>query len=262
MIIQTVYNGGGGESLTFFCAVAISAKAKSDQEDLSEWTPPGLTEITGGIIKTDTIDARTIAADTITANEIAANAITTSELNADSVTSAKIVAGTIVAGDIAANTITASEIAANAITTSELNADAVTSAKIAGGHDRRHGHRAVDHRRPLNVTTLPRSPRTGHDHRRDDHRRDHRRTTITPGQNQVVVKSSGITSPPEPAPTTASNGRTGIFGSGGEITLNNSGIELRRGRAANNQRQFSDSAVRSVPSPIGSLGGLYPERRQ
>lgn len=123
--------GGGTANPYMFVTRMMLAEGKVNQTEPSEWTPAGLTEIIGGIIKTDTI----------TAANIAANAITTSELDADSVTSAKIVAntieaadiaaGTITATEIAANTITAGQIAANAIDTSELNAGAVTAGKIS-----------------------------------------------------------------------------------------------------------------------------------
>ena len=51
----------------------------------------------------------------------AESALTTAHLNDDIVTSAKIVDGTIAAGDIASS----------AVTTAKINADAVTGAKIA-----------------------------------------------------------------------------------------------------------------------------------
>jgi hypothetical protein len=106
-----------------FLAHMYFGEATVGQEDLTEWSPAGVTSINNGLIETDSINARAIAADSIT----------TSELAADSVTSAKIVSGTIVASDIAAGTITANEIAADTITASQIAGGTITGGEIAGG---------------------------------------------------------------------------------------------------------------------------------
>lgn len=78
VIIQTTHTA---ELNPFVFAVhTYFGEAGAAQEDLTPWGAAGITEIIGGLIRTDAIDARTIAA----------NAITTSELNAGSVTAAKI----------------------------------------------------------------------------------------------------------------------------------------------------------------------------
>ena len=129
IVIHMDYDGQSNP-YTFWVR-AYLGEAKPNQTEFTEWSPAGMTEITGGVIKTGTIQAGHILANTIGAAEIGANAITTSELAANSVTSAKIVAGEIDASHIAANSLTAGVIAAGAIETSELAANSVTAGKIS-----------------------------------------------------------------------------------------------------------------------------------
>ena len=128
-----------------------------------DWTPGGVTSITGAQIKTNSITANQIAANAITADKIAANVITSDKIAANTITSGQIAANSItgdrilantigvreivahaltsdqiaansITGDrLVANTITASQIAANAITSNAINAGAITTVKIAAG---------------------------------------------------------------------------------------------------------------------------------
>lgn len=94
--IQTQYAGGVLNPYLFFVRTYFG-EARTAQEDLTEWGAAGITEIIGGLIKTDAINARTIAADSITTSELAAN----------SVTAAKIVAGTITADKLSVSSLSA-----------------------------------------------------------------------------------------------------------------------------------------------------------
>ena len=81
----------------------------------------------------DSVTSAKIVDGTIVAGDIANGAVTNLKLADDAVTSAKILDGTIVSGDIAANTITDANIAENAVGASELADDAVDTAAIADG---------------------------------------------------------------------------------------------------------------------------------
>lgn len=118
--VSMTHNGTQADPYLFVVR-SYFAEAGAAQEDATQWGPAGVTEIIGGLIKTDAIDARTIAA----------NAITTSELAADSVTSSKIVAGTIVASDIASATITATQIASATITGTQIAASTITASNLS-----------------------------------------------------------------------------------------------------------------------------------
>lgn len=130
--IQQVHDGINGGTYLFFVRTFFG-EATSNQAELSQWGPAGLTEITGGMIRTGSVDANRITANTITASQIAGGTITAAEIAASTITAAKIAAGTITGTQIAGDTITGAHIAANAITASELDADSVTSAKIQAG---------------------------------------------------------------------------------------------------------------------------------
>lgn len=200
ILVQLGHNGSGVDPALYY-VMAYLGEATSEQTGLSEWGPAGITEIVGGMIKTDAIDARTIAADTITASEIAANAITTSELNADSVTSAKIAANTIVAGDIAAGTITTTEIAANTIVAGDIAAGTITGTEIAASTITASN---------LSVSTL---------------------SAIS--SNMGTLTAGSITGG-------TIDGATINAGSGDEVVLNSSGITLTAGTGTNNRIKWSD----------------------
>ena len=114
----------------FFTEFSIG-KGVANATEASPWSPGGVSTISGGMIKTRSLQANSLVADSITAAEIAAGAISTSELAANAVTAAKIAANTITAGQIAADTITAGQIAASAIGTSELAAGSIRSTHLA-----------------------------------------------------------------------------------------------------------------------------------
>ncbi len=222
MSVQTAHPGGHNNPTTYIVRQYFG-QAQTDQTDYTEWGPAGLTEIIGGLIKTDTIDARTIAADTITASEIAANAITTSELNADSVTSAKIVAGTIVASDIATDTITANEIAANAITTTEIAANTIVAGDIAAGTITGTEIAATTITASnLNVSTL---------------------SAIT--ANMGTLTAGSITGG-------TIDGATIRAGTGDEVTLDGSGITLTGGTGTNNRIKWTGGH-----EMWGTTGGIF-----
>ena len=130
-IIRTVYNGSGVDPATFFVR-AFVGEATSTQTLLSEWGPAGLTEITGGLIRTGTIFAQHIAANTITAAKIAAGTITATEIAAATITAAKIVSGTITATQIATNTITADRMNVSSLSAISANIGTVTAGSISG----------------------------------------------------------------------------------------------------------------------------------
>ncbi len=102
-------------------------EAKPNQTELSDWSPAGATEIIGGLIKTDTLDARVIQANAITADKIAAGAITADKITAGTITGDKIAADAITSAHIAAGTIVASDIATGTITADRLNVTALSA---------------------------------------------------------------------------------------------------------------------------------------
>lgn len=128
--IQHIHDGIRTTPYLMFVRVML-AEGKPNQTQPSEWTPAGLTEITGGIIKTDAIDARAIAAGAITASELAAGSVTAGSIAAGSITGDKIAARTIAAGNIAAGNITGTEIAAATISGGHIGANTITAANIA-----------------------------------------------------------------------------------------------------------------------------------
>ncbi len=109
-IVRAVHSGLADPYL--FWVRAYFGEASTTQEDLTEWGPAGVTEITEGMIKTNAIITRTLAA--------------------DSVTSAKIVAGTIVASDIAAGSITADRLTVSSLDAISANLGTIIAGSITG----------------------------------------------------------------------------------------------------------------------------------
>ncbi len=110
--VRAAHNGTGLDPFLFYVR-AYFGEAGIVQEDLTAWTPPGITSINNGLIDTDAINARTIAA--------------------DSITSAKIAAGTIVASDIATGTITADRMNVSSLSAITGNMGTLTAGSITGG---------------------------------------------------------------------------------------------------------------------------------
>ena len=113
--------------------IAMGLAPSASATELSPWAPGGVTSITGGVIRTGSILARSIAAGTITADEIAANTITGAKVAAGTITGSNIAATTITAANIAAGTITAGQIAAGTITATQIAAGTLTAATLAAG---------------------------------------------------------------------------------------------------------------------------------
>lgn len=130
MYISTQYNNIAFQSFTFFTRMYFG-EAGPYQTELSAWGPGGITEITGGTIKTGSIITANLAADSITSAKILAGTIVASDIAAGTITATQIAANTITAGQIAAGTITATEIAANTITAAKIAAGTITATEIA-----------------------------------------------------------------------------------------------------------------------------------
>ena len=117
---------GHADDPYLFWTRAYLGPANPNQTEPSDWAPGGITEIDGGVIRTDTILARHIAAGQITAEELAAGAVT----------AGKVAANAITANEIAANSVTAGKVASNAINTGAIAAGAVRAGQIAAGEIR------------------------------------------------------------------------------------------------------------------------------
>jgi len=89
--------------------------------------------VDGGLLRADSVQARSIAAGTITARELAAGSISAGHLSAGSVTADKIGAGSVTADKLAAGSVTADKIGAGSVTADKLAAGSVTADKIGAG---------------------------------------------------------------------------------------------------------------------------------
>jgi len=83
--------------------------------------------VDGGLLRADSVQARSIAAGTITARELAAGSISAGHLSAGSVTADKIGAGSVTADKLAAGSVTADKIGAGSVTAEKLDADTVSA---------------------------------------------------------------------------------------------------------------------------------------
>lgn len=130
-VFQTFHTGEASPYI--FWVHAYFGEATANQSEASPWGPPGLTEIIGGVIKTNSITALQIAAGTITGDRIAASTLTAGNIAAGTITGDRIAASTLTAGNIAAGTITTGQLAANSVSAAQIQAGAITAVKIAAG---------------------------------------------------------------------------------------------------------------------------------
>lgn len=131
MYMQSVYDGVNSAPYTFFVR-AYLGEGKIGQTQPSEWAPAGLTEIIGGLIKTDAIEARHIQANAITAGKIAAGSITADKIQAGAVTADKISVGSLSAlsanlGSVTAGSITGISISGTTITGSTISGTTINA---------------------------------------------------------------------------------------------------------------------------------------
>ncbi len=70
----------GPANIGSFVTRTLLGKTVPNATDLLPWTPGGVTQVTGGLIATNTIVARNLVADTITTRELAAGAVTAENL--------------------------------------------------------------------------------------------------------------------------------------------------------------------------------------
>ena len=123
-------SGGAAQSFAQFSRAQFGFLS-SQMTDIPQFTPGGMTTISGNMIKTGTLDASRITANSITANQIAAGTITANQIAANTITANQIAANTITAGQIQAGAISTDQIAANAIRGKNLAVDDVLIAKSA-----------------------------------------------------------------------------------------------------------------------------------
>jgi len=95
--IVMAHDGVGANPFVFWVR-SFFGEATSTQTEASPWGPAGLTEITGGIIRTGTITADRIQAGSITATQIAARSITADRLSVTTLDAISANIGNIVAG--------------------------------------------------------------------------------------------------------------------------------------------------------------------
>jgi hypothetical protein len=121
----------GADPYVFFTQ-ALLARSHANQTEPSPWSPGGVTEVVGGMIRTRTVAADRLIASSITATEIAGSAVTADKLAANSVVAGKIAAGAVSATEIAASAIVASKLAATELITlsAQIGTGVITSAKI------------------------------------------------------------------------------------------------------------------------------------
>lgn len=132
-----MYGQGGWGTATgtdpyVFFTQALFAPSHANQTEPSPWSPGGVTEINGGMLRARSITANEIAASTITATEIAAGAITAGKLAANAVTAGTVAAGAINANELAAGAIRAWHIASETVISqsAQIGNGVITNAKI------------------------------------------------------------------------------------------------------------------------------------
>jgi hypothetical protein len=123
---------GTNASAVYFTQAALGFSVNPVTE-CPVWSPGGVTQIEGGVIKSNSIVTRNLAAGAVTANEIAANTITAGNIASATITGGNIAAGTITAANLVAGTITSNEIAAATITAANIAAATITGAKLVSG---------------------------------------------------------------------------------------------------------------------------------
>ncbi len=157
-----IAGGGTANPWTQFCK-AMSGYLSANVVDLPEYSPGGVTSISGGVLTANSVLADRIVSKSITSEQISASAITAKELAAEAITANHIQAASITGNLIAANTITgdliqagtinathiqsasigteqlaassitSDQIASNAITASKIAAQSITAGKLAAG---------------------------------------------------------------------------------------------------------------------------------
>lgn len=131
VFIQTTHTGEANPFV--FYVHAFFGEATINQTEASPWGPAGLTEIIGGMIKTQTITADKITVGSLTAQQIQAGSITGDRITANSIAADRIQAGSITGAQISGNAITAGHIQANTITGDKIVAGAITADKMNVG---------------------------------------------------------------------------------------------------------------------------------
>jgi hypothetical protein len=115
------------------CTRAYFGRGITGQTEMSPWAPGGITQISGGVIKSNTIVGRNIAGTTITGDKMVANTITAAQVAAGTLTTTEIATGTIKATNLDATDVIANFLQANTgwIGTAQIGDLQVDSAKIA-----------------------------------------------------------------------------------------------------------------------------------
>jgi len=115
-----------------FFTKAMFGQAPSNATEAPVWSPGGVTEISGGMVRARTLAADRLMANSITAGELAANSVVAGKIAAGAVSADQIAAGEIRAVHMASETIItqAAQLGTAVVGQAQIASAAITNAKI------------------------------------------------------------------------------------------------------------------------------------
>lgn len=133
-LLRITMNGNGGSDPYVFFTKAMLGKAPVNATEVGEWEPGGVTDISGGQLRTNSVVAEVIATDAIQARHMDANSVTAGTIaagaiNADEIFSAGVIKGRSLIGT--ESIVTQSVQVANLIIgTTKITGNAVTDVSV------------------------------------------------------------------------------------------------------------------------------------
>ena len=125
--IQLIGNGGSNP-IMFFTKTAIG-KAPPNATEVGEWAPGGVTDISGGQLRSNSVTAEVMAANSIESDSIVANAVVFGKVAAGAIRASEIFGGEIRAVHLASEEIISDSIQVRnlVVGTNKIIGDAVTT---------------------------------------------------------------------------------------------------------------------------------------
>ncbi len=131
-VVMRIQGSGLNTNQPYLCFTqAMLGQVPAGTTAVPPWQPGGVTTISGGMIKTNTLNAQSIVAGSITAREVAIGSLRADQIISSSITSTQIAAGSVSADKLVANSITAGQIQAGAIGATQIAAGQIRSVHLA-----------------------------------------------------------------------------------------------------------------------------------
>jgi hypothetical protein len=136
-VLRLVMTGTSQNDPYLFFSKTMIGRAPANATEVADWTPGGVTEISGGQLRTNSVQAEVIAANAITTDKLAANSVTFGKVAAGAIRAEQIVAGEIKATHLAAEEIISQSIQVKdlIVGTEKITGNAITDISAISQHN-------------------------------------------------------------------------------------------------------------------------------